>query len=60
VTFAITKYGRARDIEIRGVANAAAADQGALESLLKGSRFRPRPSDGAGEQAVAVRYYIYD
>jgi hypothetical protein len=60
VTFTISKYGRARGIEIRGAANAAAAAQGALEGLLKRSRFRPRRSDGAGEQAVAVRYYIYD
>jgi hypothetical protein len=60
VTFAITKYGRARGIEVRGAANADAAARGDLVSLLKGSRFRPRSTDGRGESPVAVRYYLYD
>jgi hypothetical protein len=60
VAFAITQYGRARDIEIRGAANAAAAAQRDLVSLLRGSRFRPRSAGGRGESPVAMRYYVYD
>jgi hypothetical protein len=60
VAFAITQYGRARDIEIRGAANAAAAAQRDLVSLLRGSRFRPRSAEGRGESPVAVRYYVYE
>ncbi len=60
VTFAITKYGRARDIEIRRAAAAAARAEGDLVALLKSSRFRPRSADGPDESPVAVRYYVYD
>jgi hypothetical protein len=60
VAFAITKYGRARDIEIRGAANATEAAQDDLVSLLKSSRFRPRLTQGrfADSSPVVVRYYL--
>lgn len=60
VTFAITKYGRAREIEVRGAANVSEADQADLVSLLKNSRFRPRLTEGefADASPVAVRYYL--
>lgn len=60
VTFAITKYGRAREIEVRGAANVSEADQADLVSLLKNSRFRPRLTEGefAETSPVAVRYYL--
>ncbi len=61
VAFAISKYGRARDIEIRDVANARAPAQAELVGLLRSSRFRPRSGDGRfAESTVAVRYYVYD
>jgi hypothetical protein len=61
VLFAITKYGRARNIEIREMANATAAARDDLVGLLRSSRFRPRSTDGrSGESRVAVRYYLYD
>ncbi|HUQ53785.1 MAG TPA: hypothetical protein VM692_16265 [Gammaproteobacteria bacterium] len=62
VAFAITKYGRARAIEIRGAANATDDDEAELESLLKNNRFRPRLKDGklADTTPVVVRYYLHD
>lgn len=61
VTFGITKYGRARDVEIREVANAPAAARRDLVGLLRSSRFRPRSTGSqVGESPVAVRYYLYD
>jgi len=60
VTFAITKYGRAREIEVRAAANVSEAGQADLVSLLKSSRFRPRLTDGefADATPVVVRYYL--
>jgi hypothetical protein len=60
VAFAITKYGRAREIEVRGAANVTEADQADLVSLLKNTRFRPRLTEGEFAEAspVAVRYYL--
>jgi hypothetical protein len=60
VTFAITKYGRAREIEVRDAVNVTDADQDDLESLVKSSRFRPRLTQGgfADASVVAVRYYL--
>jgi hypothetical protein len=61
VAFAISKYGRARDIEIRDAANAGAPARADLFGLLRSSRFRPRSGDGRfAESTVAVRYYLYD
>ena len=62
VEFAITKYGRARDVEIRDAANATDDAQDDLVSLLKSSRFRPRLTDGrfADSLPVVVRYHLYD
>jgi hypothetical protein len=60
VAFAITKYGRARDVEIRGSANATEAAQERLVDLIRSSRFRPRAIDDrfADVTPVAFRYYI--
>jgi hypothetical protein len=60
VAFAITKYGRSRDLEIRGSANASGAAQERLVGLIRGSRFRPRLTDGrfADVTPVAFRYYV--
>jgi hypothetical protein len=62
VAFAITQYGRAREIEIRGAANATGRARSDLASLLKSSRFRPRLTDGrfADSSPVVVRYHLYD
>jgi hypothetical protein len=62
VAFTITKYGRARDIELRGVESASEAATDELIGLLKNSRFRPRLADGAFADAspVVVRYHLYD
>lgn len=62
VAFAITKYGRARNIEIRAAENAAAAARSDLVTLLKTTRFRPRPTDGrfGDSRPVTVRYRLYD
>jgi len=62
VAFAITQYGRAREIEIRGAANATGHARSDLTSLLKSSRFRPRLTDGrfADSSPVVVRYHLYD
>ena len=62
VAFSITKYGRARDIEIRDAANATDDARSDLVNLLKSSRFRPRHTDGrfADSSPAAVRYHLYD
>jgi hypothetical protein len=60
VAFAITKYGRARNVEILDATNATEADQADLVGLLKSSRFRPRLTDGefADASPVVVRYEL--
>jgi hypothetical protein len=60
VSFAITKYGRARDVEIRDAASATDADRADIVSLLKSSRFRPRLTAGqfADASPVVVRVYL--
>jgi hypothetical protein len=62
VSFAISKYGNADDIEIVGAANADAAGRSALVALLKSRRFRPRYTmAGAPESApIEVRYYLQE
>ena len=62
VAFEITKYGRARAIEIRDVANATSAAQHRLVALLKGNRFRPRATAGQFAEAtpVSLRYHMYE
>lgn len=62
VAFAITKYGRARDIEIRAAEHAVDAARADLVRLLKSNRFRPRLTDGgfADSPPVVVRYHVYD
>jgi len=62
VAFEITKYGRARAIEIRDAADATGAAQHRLVALLKGSRFRPRATDGQFAEAtpVLLRYHLYE
>ena len=61
VTFSITKYGRARDIKVRGSINADSADRTELMRFLRVSRFRPRSIDGRStDSPVAARYHVYD
>lgn len=62
VAFTITKYGRGRDVEIREAVNATEAAQAGLVTLIKQSRFRPRPMAGrfGVDSLVAVRYGVYD
>ena len=62
VAFAITKYGRAREIEVRAAANATDDARKDLVNLLKSSRFRPRLTDGrfVDSLPVVVRYHLYD
>jgi hypothetical protein len=62
VVFAITKYGRARDIEIRDAANATDHARADVVKLLKARRFRPRITAGrfADSPLLAVRYHLYD
>jgi hypothetical protein len=62
VEFAITKYGRAREIEIRDAANASDDAQGELVRLLKNGRFRPRLTEGRlpDSSPIVVRYHLYD
>jgi hypothetical protein len=60
-SFEVTKYGESRRVEIVGAAPSvsdAARDE--LASLIKGSRFRPRVTDGKLGRAapVVVRYYL--
>jgi hypothetical protein len=61
VSFAITRYGEAEDIEIRGAANAHDSAVDDLVDLLKSSRFRPRFTNGqlADSVPVAVRYSLH-
>jgi hypothetical protein len=62
VTFAITKYGRARDVEIRAAANATEDAHAGLVKLLKSSRFRPQLTDGrfVDSSPLVIRYHLYD
>jgi hypothetical protein len=62
VEFVITKYGRARAIQIRDATNAAHRARADLVDLMKSSRFRPRLTDGrcADSSPVVVRYGLYD
>jgi hypothetical protein len=62
VEFAITKYGRARAIEIRDATNAPDDARDDLVELLKSSRFRPRLTHGqfADSTPVLLRYHVYD
>jgi hypothetical protein len=62
VSFAVTKYGNADDIEILGAANADARARTDLIALLKSSRFRPRYAGArdADTTPVEVRYYLQD
>lgn len=62
VEFEITKYGRARRIEILGAENAADADVARLDKLVATSRFRPRLTESGSPDAtpVVVRYYLYE
>ncbi|HEY9181798.1 MAG TPA: hypothetical protein VIQ99_01280, partial [Gammaproteobacteria bacterium] len=62
VEFEITRYGRARRIEILGAENAGDADIARLDKLVAASRFRPRLTESGSPDAapVVVRYYLYD
>jgi hypothetical protein len=62
VGFEITKYGRARKIDILGAENAAEADISRLDKLVATSRFRPRLTESGSPDTtpVVVRYYLYD
>jgi hypothetical protein len=62
VTFAITKFGRARDVELHGATNASKREQRRLLRLIKKSRFRPQLTDGAfaDSKPVSFRYYFHD
>ena len=62
VAFEITRYGRAREIEIRGAKNAGDDALDRLLGVIKRSRFRPRVTDGEFSDAapVLLRYYVGD
>lgn len=62
VAFEITRYGRARAIEVREAVNAGADAVDRLVGIINRSRFRPRPSDGefAAAAPVLLRYYLHD
>ena len=63
VAFEITLFGESRRVEILGAAaNVSDADKNDLLALIKGSRFRPRVTDGELARAapVALRYYLND
>lgn len=62
VAFEITRYGRARAIDIRHTENAADDALDRLLDIIKGSRFRPRVTDGEFLDAAPVltRYYVRD
>jgi hypothetical protein len=62
IGFEITKFGRARRIEILAAANATDAAIERLDKLVATSRFRPRLTDGrfADATPVVVRYHLYD
>lgn len=61
VAFEVTQFGESRHIQILDTtANVTDADKDGLVSLIKGSRFRPRASDGEPARAspVVVRYHL--
>lgn len=61
VALEITRYGLGRKIEILDTsAGVTRAEQQALVRLIKGSRFRPRLTDGRFEDTgpIRVRYYV--
>lgn len=60
VAFEITKFGRARAIEILDAVSTTDAAQADLIALLKGRRFRPRLTNGelVDSPTVMVRYYV--
>lgn len=62
LAFAITKYGRGRDIELIGAENATPDAVEGLVSFVKTARFRPRVSGGrfADATPVVVRYHLYE
>jgi len=62
VAFEITRYGRARAIEIRHAENATEDTLDRLLGVIKSSRFRPRVTDGelADAAPVSLRYYVSD
>lgn len=63
VAFRITKYGRSQHVRILdSTTNVSAAAELKLVRLIKGGRFRPRPSEGGYEDSVpvVVRYYFND
>ena len=63
VSFEVTKYGESRRVEILGAApEVSDAAKEKLATLIKGSRFRPRVTDGELTEAapVVLRYYLDD
>jgi hypothetical protein len=63
VSFEVTMYGESRRVEIVGATpDVSDAEKDELARLVKGSRFRPRVTDGTlGRPApVVVRYYLND
>ena len=62
VGFEITRYGRARAIDVRDAVNASDDALDRLVDIIKGSRFRPRVMGGEFPDAAPVlfRYYVYD
>jgi hypothetical protein len=63
VAFEITRFGEGRRREILAAApNVSDADKNELLALIKGSRFRPRVTDGELARAapVVLRYYLND
>lgn len=62
VAFEITRYGRAREVDIRDAVNASDDALDRLVATIKGNRFRPRAISGEFPDAapVLVRYYVYD
>jgi hypothetical protein len=63
VGFEVTRFGEGRRVEILGASpNVPDSVKDELASLIKGSRFRPRVTDGElrRESPVAVRYYLAD
>lgn len=62
VAFEITRYGRARAVEIFPAENVTDAALDGLVGLIKGSRFRPRVTGGEFRDAAPVRfrYYVHE
>ncbi len=63
VGFEVTRFGEGRRVEILDASpNVPGSVKDELVSLIKGSRFRPRATDGelGRESAVVVRYYLRD